>query len=83
MKPQILRLLVGLFPAYLCLYADGVDSALCILIILTGICAAVTFILTDENNKSVDPSQKLTDILRDLWIYHLSGFAICIFIHSL
>lgn len=83
MKTQILRLLVGLFPSYLCLYADGIDSALCILIIVTGICAAVTFILTYENNERFEPSRKLADILRDLWIYHLSGFAICIFIQSL
>ena len=81
MKTQILRLLVGLFPAYLCLYADGILMAIDILLSVTLISAVVTGILT--NCTDADKKDKLTDILRDLWIYHLSGFAICIFIHSL
>lgn len=81
MKPQILRLLVGLFPSYLCLYVDGILMATDILLSVTLISAVVTGILTNCTNE--DKKDELSDILRDLWIYHLSGFAICIFIHSL
>lgn len=86
MKGKILRALVGLFPSYLCLYADSTESALCMLIPITIIAAIITGILTiqtDENLRSSDEDKnKLIDIIKDLWIYHLLGFAICLLIHS-
>jgi hypothetical protein len=81
MKGKILRVLVGIFPSYLCLYADSLTMATDILLSVTLIAAIVTGILTNCTDE--DKKDKLTDILQDLWICHLSAFAICIFIQSL
>jgi hypothetical protein len=79
MKGKILRVLVGIFPSYLCLYADSLTMATDILLSVTLISAVTTGILIGSTDK--DGRGKLIDILQDLWICHLCAFAICIFIN--
>lgn len=91
MKAKILTALVGVFPAYLSLYSSclgetiGWFMATSVVGIILMFCsrAEKPYRYESDYEDKLEKYKRVVSIARDLWIYHLSSFAIAIFIKSL
>lgn len=91
MKAKILTALVGIFPAYLSLYSSSLGETIGWFMATSVVGIIMMFCSQAEKpykgvcdyEDKLEKYNRVVLIARDLWIYHLSAFAIAIFIKSL
>ena len=91
MKAKILTALVGIFPAYLSLYSSSLGETIGWFMATSGVGIILMFCSQAEKpykgvcdyEDKLEKYKRAVSIARDLWVYHLSAFAVAIFIKSL